>query len=60
MKKLVSLAVAAVFAFGVVSLLASTPADAAKGSCATVRCAACPDGYRLALKWPNCCECLPR
>lgn len=59
MKKLVSLAVTAVFALGLVALLTSTPADAAKGNCSTVRCMACPDGYRVSLKWPNCCQCIP-
>lgn len=58
MKKLTSFLAAAAFAFGLATLLSSTPADAAKGSCATVRCAACPDGYHLLLKWPNCCACV--
>jgi hypothetical protein len=27
--------------------------------CATVRCAACPDGQTPALKPPDCCRCVP-
>jgi hypothetical protein len=27
--------------------------------CSTVRCAACPEGQRPALKPPNCCKCIP-
>jgi hypothetical protein len=58
MKKLMASFLTVVAVIGIVSLLASTPADAAKGTCANVRCAACPDGYHLLLKWPTCCACV--
>jgi hypothetical protein len=58
MKKLFATAVLIMLALGIVALVAATPADAAKGTCANVRCAACPDGYHLLLKWPNCCQCV--
>lgn len=59
MKRIVALAAVAAFAFGIVSAL--SPVEAAKphpGSCATVRCMACPPGYHLLLQWPNCCACI--
>ena len=59
MKKLIATAALVMIAVGTFALLAASPALAAKGTCATVRCAGCPDGYHLRLKWPNCCECLP-
>jgi hypothetical protein len=33
--------------------------DKAKVDCSTVRCAACPEGQRPALKPPDCCKCIP-
>jgi hypothetical protein len=24
-----------------------------------VRCATCPDGFHLKMRWPNCCDCIP-
>lgn len=59
MKRLVVAACFASALFGLVQLFSTPVAEAAKGSCANVRCAACPDGYRLSLKWPNCCQCVP-
>jgi hypothetical protein len=58
MKKLFATALLAIATLGIVALATSTPASAAKGTCANVRCAACPDGYHLLLKWPNCCACV--
>jgi len=58
MKKLFATGLVLVFALGVLALATSTPASAAKLTCANVRCAACPDGYHLLLKWPNCCACV--
>ena len=60
LRRLVLAASSAAAVLGVLAV--ATPAPAAKpgpGSCATVRCAGCPDGQHLSLKWPNCCECLP-
>ena len=55
-KRLLALAAASALALGIVSVL--TPVDAAVKSCASVRCAGCPDGYHLLLQWPNCCACV--
>ena len=58
MKKLLGLAAVTALVLGILSVL--TPVDAAPiKSCATVRCAGCPDGQHLLLKWPNCCACVP-
>ena len=58
MKKLFATAALLMIVLGIFALLAASPAVAAKGTCANVRCAACPDGYHLLLKWPNCCRCV--
>jgi hypothetical protein len=58
MKKAVLAVFLGVLTFGALQLALPTPAEAAKGTCANVRCAACPDGYRLSLKFPNCCACI--
>ena len=59
MKRLLASGLVLVAGIGIASLLTAAPAQAAKGSCATVRCAACPDGQHLSLHWPNCCDCVP-
>lgn len=59
-KKVFMGALMSVIAAGTIALMTATPFAAAKpGNCSNVRCAACPDGYHLSLKWPNCCACLP-
>ena len=57
MKKLIGLVAVAALALGIVSVMTTAVAAPLK-SCATVRCAGCPDGYHLLLKWPNCCACV--
>ena len=59
MKKTLKAVVVLAVAAGIYALATPTPAYAGKGSCATVRCAACPDGQHLRLHWPNCCDCVP-
>ena len=58
MKKVVGLVAVAALALGIVSMFSTADAAPIK-SCATVRCAGCPDGQHLLLKWPNCCACVP-
>lgn len=48
------------FLAGVIALGAlSTPRAEAVIDCSTVRCMACPEGQRPALKPPHCCKCIP-
>lgn len=58
MKKLFVAATILFVGMGVLALVTATP-TAAANKCSMVRCATCPDGYHLRLKWPNCCDCLP-
>ena len=56
-KRITTLFATAALVFGIASAL--QPVEAIPGNCNAVRCAACPDGYHLRLKWPNCCQCIP-
>jgi hypothetical protein len=58
MKRLFAMGILLVAAWGVLALFTATPAVAAKGTCANVRCAACSDGYHWLMKWPYCCTCV--
>lgn len=57
MKRIVLASLVTLGAWAMVSL---PPAAAAPPiDCALVRCAACPEGFRLLLKPNNCCRCVP-
>jgi hypothetical protein len=57
MKRLV---LAAIVTLGSWFLSSLPPAQAAPPtSCDVVRCAPCPEGFRLLLKPNNCCKCVP-
>jgi hypothetical protein len=57
MKRLVLLALVLLGVCGTVSL---TPVNADQPiGCAAVRCAPCPEGFRLLFQPNNCCRCVP-
>jgi hypothetical protein len=57
MRRLILAGLVALGCWGVASL---PPAEAARPtSCDVVRCAPCPEGFRLLLKPNNCCRCVP-
>ena len=56
MKRLVLAGLVMLGAWGAVSL---APANAAPIDCAVVRCAPCPEGFRLLFQPNNCCRCVP-
>jgi hypothetical protein len=56
-KKLILASLALLTAWGALEL--GTPSAEAINSCATVRCAACPEGQRPKLTPPDCCKCVP-
>jgi hypothetical protein len=58
MKKPFAVALLLVAIVGIAALLTTSPVYAAKGSCANVRCASCPDGYHWLMQWPTCCACV--
>jgi hypothetical protein len=56
MRRLTIAGLVALGCWGVASL---PPADAAPVSCDVVRCAPCPEGFRILFKPNNCCRCVP-
>lgn len=51
---------AGLVALGCWGLTSLPPANAAPPiDCALVRCAPCPEGFRLLFKPNNCCRCVP-
>jgi biotin-(acetyl-CoA carboxylase) ligase len=57
MRKPIVVALMLVAVLGALALFSPTPAIAA-ANCDAVRCMACPAGYHVSLKWPNCCRCI--
>jgi hypothetical protein len=57
MRRLVLAGLVTLGAWGLVSLPSVSVAQPI--DCAVVRCAPCPEGFRLLFKPNNCCRCVP-